>query len=57
MPFRDNVQAVTVPGCVDGWLALHERFGRLGLDRVFADAVTYASEGSPPLRCLPSWCR
>src|SRR3954465_1107085 len=29
MPRRGDVRAVTVPGCVDGWIALHERFGRL----------------------------
>ncbi len=28
MPFRLDIRCVTVPGCVDGWLALHERFGR-----------------------------
>src|SRR5690606_20749498 len=27
MPFRHDVRSVTVPGCVDGWLALHARFG------------------------------
>jgi gamma-glutamyltranspeptidase / glutathione hydrolase len=31
MPFRGDVRAVPVPGCVDGWVALHERFGRLPL--------------------------
>ncbi len=38
---------VTVPGCVDGWLALHERFGRLPLRDVLAPAVACAREGFP----------
>ena len=29
MPLRHDIRTVTVPGCVDGWLALHERFGTL----------------------------
>src|SRR3954471_961868 len=36
IPFRDDVRAVTVPGCVDGWLSLHERFGRLPIGAVLA---------------------
>ena len=31
MPFRGDPRSITVPGCVDGWLALHERYGRLPL--------------------------
>src|SRR3954451_2325718 len=27
MPFRHDIRTVTVPGCVDGWCALNERFG------------------------------
>ena len=26
MPLRHDIRTVTVPGCVDGWVALHERF-------------------------------
>ena len=33
MPLRHDVRTVTIPGCVDGWVALHERFGRLPLRR------------------------
>ena len=29
MPFRHDIRSVTVPGCVDGWMALHERFATL----------------------------
>jgi gamma-glutamyltranspeptidase/glutathione hydrolase len=37
--------AVSTPGAVDGWCTLHERFGRLGLDEVFAPVVDYARNG------------
>jgi len=38
---------VTVPGTVDGWFALHERFGRLPMTDVLAPAIRYAREGAP----------
>ncbi len=47
MPFREDIRLVTVPGCVDGWLALHERHGRLPLADVLADALGYATDGFP----------
>src|SRR5690606_31137198 len=31
--------AVSVPGCVDGWMALHARLGRLDLGEILAPAV------------------
>jgi gamma-glutamyltranspeptidase / glutathione hydrolase len=31
MPPHGDIRATPVPGCVDGWTALHERFGRLSL--------------------------
>lgn len=47
MPLRGDVRSVTVPGCVDGWLALHGRFGVLALERVLAPAVDAARHGFP----------
>ncbi len=38
---------VSVPGCVDGWFALHARFGRLPMKEVLAPAIRYAEEGFP----------
>ncbi len=45
MPFRHDVRSVTVPGCVDGWLALHERFGSLDLADVLDPAIDLAERG------------
>jgi gamma-glutamyltranspeptidase/glutathione hydrolase len=47
MPMHGDVRVVTVPGCVDGWLALHERFGRLPLADVLEPARGYAADGFP----------
>jgi gamma-glutamyltranspeptidase/glutathione hydrolase len=38
---------VTVPGAVDGWFALHDRFGRLPIKNDLAPAISYAREGHP----------
>lgn len=38
---------VTVPGAVDGWFALHGRYGRLPLADVLAPAISYAEHGFP----------
>ena len=38
---------VSVPGCVDGWFALHERFGVKPMADVLAPAIRYATEGAP----------
>lgn len=42
-----GVRAVSVPGCVDGWLTALERFGRLPRATVLAPAIAYAEEGFP----------
>ena len=44
--------AVTVPGCVAGWGALHERYGKLSWSRVLEDAERVAREGFPASRAL-----
>ncbi len=36
---------VTVPGCVDGWFELHDRFGKLPMADVLAPAIRHAREG------------
>ena len=38
---------VTVPGTVDGWFQLHQRFGSLPMASVLAPAIRYARDGFP----------
>jgi gamma-glutamyltranspeptidase len=40
-----GIHAVTVPGCASGWDEAEQRFGRLGLARALASAISYAEEG------------
>ena len=47
MPFRHDIRTVTMPGCVDGWLALHARYGTLALADVLAPAIRLADDGFP----------
>ena len=39
--------AVTVPGAVNAWAELHQRFGSIDFARLFADAIHYAENGFP----------
>ena len=58
MPLFGDIGSVPVPGCVDGWIALSARLGRLLLAQVLAPAVELARDGFPasPLlaRAAPS---
>ena len=42
-----GVLPISVPGCVDGWFALHDKFGKLPMDAILQPAVNYAREGFP----------
>ena len=47
---------VTVPGAVNAWVALSQRFGRLAFADLFAPAIQYAREGYPVSpRVAASW--
>jgi gamma-glutamyltranspeptidase/glutathione hydrolase len=46
-----GIQAVTVPGAVDGWSKLLSRFGTKKFSEVLAPAIYYAREGFP----VPEW--
>ena len=45
IPERGPLAANTVPGVVDGWWELHQRYGKLEWKDLFEDAVKYAEEG------------
>lgn len=45
MPRLNHPAAVTVPGCVDGWLALHSRLGTVNLPEVLGAAHAHAADG------------
>ncbi|MDJ0642912.1 MAG: gamma-glutamyltransferase [Erythrobacter sp.] len=38
---------VTIPGTVDAWFAMHERFGKMPMSDVLAPTVKYGREGHP----------
>src|SRR5580700_8979397 len=42
-----GIDAVTVPGAVDGWTKLHDRWGRLPWKSLFQPAIFYADHGLP----------
>jgi gamma-glutamyltranspeptidase/glutathione hydrolase len=44
---KAGAPTVTVSGALDGYLAMHERFGTMDLSDLVAPAVAYAEEGYP----------
>ena len=49
---RDNLPPfgdipVSVPGAVDGWFEMHDRFGKLSMRKILQPTVDYASNGFP----------
>ncbi|MGH8193954.1 MAG: gamma-glutamyltransferase, partial [Woeseiaceae bacterium] len=45
---------VSVPGAVDGWFELHDRYGRLPMAKLLAPAIRYAREGFPVSELIAS---
>ena len=45
MPHRGDIRSVPVPGCVDGWWALHQRFGSMPLPDLLVRAIGLAENG------------
>jgi gamma-glutamyltranspeptidase / glutathione hydrolase len=42
---QKGIDSVTVPGAVDGWTKLHDRFGKLVWSELFQPAIFYAGQG------------
>ena len=42
-----GIHCVTVPGAVDGWAKLHQRFGKLAWPQLFKASIGYAEHGFP----------
>ena len=38
---------ITVPGAVDGWFEMHDKYEKLTMMEILQPAITYAEEGFP----------
>jgi len=48
--------SVSVPGAVDGWFQLHERFGNLDMEQLLEPTIRYARQGFPVTQVISqSW--
>ncbi len=53
---QEGIHSFTVPGAVDGWWKMHERFGKLPWKDLFAAAIDYAEHGFPVTEAIDeSW--
>jgi gamma-glutamyltranspeptidase/glutathione hydrolase len=50
-----GIDSVTVPGAVDGWTKLHERWGKLRWRDLFQPAIFYAEHGFPVEEIIHDW--
>ncbi len=60
MPAKSHIPAVgslpiTVPGTVDAWFALHEKFGKLPIADDLAPAIAYAKDGFPVTQLVAAY--
>ncbi|WP_280632280.1 gamma-glutamyltransferase family protein [Jeotgalibacillus proteolyticus] len=47
IPSRGPLSANTVPGTVDAWWTMHQRYGKLKWEELFETAIHYAEKGFP----------
>jgi gamma-glutamyltranspeptidase/glutathione hydrolase len=52
---QEGIDSVTVPGVVDAWTKLHERWGRLPWHDLFQPAIFYAENGFPVAEIIHAW--
>ncbi len=52
---QEGIDSVTVPGVVDGWAKLHDRWGRLPWRGLFQPAIFYAKNGFPVAEIIHAW--
>lgn len=38
---------ISVPGCVDGWFEMHEKFGKISMQKILDPTINYAENGFP----------
>jgi gamma-glutamyltranspeptidase/glutathione hydrolase len=50
-----GIDSVTVPGVVDGWTKLHDRWGKLPWRDLFQPAIFYAEHGLPVAEIIHDW--
>lgn len=48
---------ITVPGCVDGWFELHQKFGKLPMTDVLGPTIAYARDGFPVTELIAYYWR
>lgn len=52
---QEGIDSVTVPGVVDGWAKLHQRWGKLPWRDLFQPAIFYADHGFPTAEIIHEW--
>lgn len=55
IPHRGPQAAITVPGAVSSWGLAHERYGKLRMERLLAQAIAYARRGAPVTGDIAQW--
>ncbi len=53
-----DLLSVSVPGAVDGWFEMHDRFGSAPMEKILAEPIYYADDGFPVSEAIAaSWQR